>query len=171
MEHPLALFRDSHHIAQDDLANLAGITRQIVVLTEQGVYPTIPPAIIKAIKYEYGPLATRGLNEYHHEWILQELDKVDISPLINIGAPDRLPVGVDTFVDWRNLISDSVSNFGKTVKIQPVTIRKYESGATHNLPVQLQERLQYWGFSGAYIEAVANLPIHGSINDTGEIGQ
>ena len=166
MEHPLAKFRDSHHLSQDDLANLAGITRQIITLTEQGVYPTIPPAIIKALKYEFGPLATRGLQESHEEWIHRELDAVDVRPLMHIEMnhiePDRLPVGVNSFVQWRNLISDSVSAFGKLVKIQPVTIRKYESGATHNLPVQLVDRLKDWGFSEAYIDAVANLPIHGS---------
>lgn len=167
MEHPLASFRDSHHISQDDLANLAGITRQIITLTEQGVYPEIPPAIIKAIKLEFGPLATRGLNEFHHEWIDWALNQVDIAPLINIDAPDQLPVGVRSFVQWRNLISDSVSSFGKTVKIQPVTIRKYESGATHNIPVQLVERLEHWGFSRAYIKAVANLPITGAYNGNG----
>lgn len=150
------------------MANLAGITRQIITLTEQGVYPEIPPAIIKTIKTEFGPLAARELPQEHSAWIKSALDATDISLWLNTTDPDRLPVGkyygipVQSFVEWRDLISDSVSNFGKIVKIQPVTIRKYESGATHNLPVQLVERLQHWGFSDLYIKRVSELPITGA---------
>lgn len=175
MEHPLALFRNEHHLSQDDLANMAGITRQIVTLTEQGIYSEIPPSIVQAIKDEFGLLSIAHLSEEHHKWIDEELDKVDISPWlarkyetsaesVEYGFPN-----VDSFVSWRNLISSSVSNFGKIVKIQPVTIRKYESGATNNLPVQLVERLRYWGFSDAYIRSVSALPISGKLNQNGKL--
>lgn len=158
MNHPLAEFRTEHHLSQDDLANLAGITRQIVTMTEQGIYPEIPPSIIKAIKDEYGVFATLHLPEEHAKWIDAELDKVNVEPWVQDVLQNQMPI---SFVEWRNEVSDSVSNFGKLVKIQPVTIRKYESGATNNLPVQLVERLRYWGFSDAYIQSVSALPITG----------
>lgn len=160
MDHPLAQFRNQHHLSQDELANLSGITRQIVTFTEQGIYPEIPPSIINGIKEEYGLLATTSLQEKHQEFIKNELDQLDIRPWLGLANgvdPHFVPAG--TFVEWRNLISSSVTNFGKLLKIQPITIRKYESGQTHNLPIQLVERLKYFGFSDQYIASVARLPI------------
>lgn len=154
---------------------MAGITRQIVTMTEQGIYPDIPPSIIRAIKDEFGLLSVGNLQADHHKWIDAELDKVDIAPWlerktdIRVGPTEYGFPNVGSFVEWRNLVSDSVSSFGKLVKIQPVTIRKYESGATNNLPVQLVERLKYWGFSDAYIQSVSALPITGETNRNGGI--
>lgn len=161
MEHPLVEFRTSHHLSQDDVANFCGITRQIILLCEQGIYPEIPPAILKGVKDEFGQLATYDWPEKHTAWIKQELDKVDIRPLVgDFGIMTQTgKLSVHSFIEWRNLISTSVSNFGKLIKIQPVTIRKYESGATNNLPIQLVERLRHWGFSEAYIDSVSRLPI------------
>jgi transcriptional regulator with XRE-family HTH domain len=160
MEHPLVTFRNSHHLSQDDLANLCGITKQIVTFAEQGIYPELPPAIMKGIRDEYGLFATEGFQEKNSTYIRQELDKLDISVWLGIhnGDPDVVPAR--SFVEWRSLISSSVTNFGKLVKIQPITIRKYESGKTHNLPIQLEERLKYFGFSNEYIRKVGQLPIN-----------
>jgi len=155
-DHPLAIFREKNHLSQDDVANICGITRQIVVFTEQGIYPEIPPSIIKGIKSEYGMLETLNWQHLQDVWIDEELEKVDIAPWLGEGLGD---VPANSFVEWRNLISTSISNFGKLLKIQPVTIRKYESGATNNLPIQLVERLRHWGFSDEYINAVSALPV------------
>lgn len=165
--HPLAKFREVNHLSQDDVANLCGITRQIVLFTEQGIYPEIPPSILNGVKSEYGMLETLSWPNLHSAWIKEELDKVDIRPWIgpfDSEGHSAFPEDVNSFVAWRNLVSDSVSGFGKLMKIQPVTIRKYESGATNNLPIQLVERLQHWGFSDEYINKVSALPITGGNN-------
>lgn len=156
--HPIAQFRELHHLSQDDVANFCGITRQIITLCEQGVYPEIPPSIIKGFQNEFGQLTTYNWQEKHTAWINSELDKVNIEPWVQDMLQQQMP---DSFIAWRNEVSNSVSNFGKLMKIQPVTIRKYESGATNNLPIQLVERLRHWGFSQSYIDAVASLPIGG----------
>lgn len=160
MEHPIVEFRKEHHISQDELANTCGITRQILVFAEQGIYPELPPSIIDGIKDEYGLLSTADFQEKNTAYIRQELDALDIRPWLGHtnGDPDMVPA--NSFVEWRNLISDSVTNFGKLIKIQPITIRKYESGKTHNLPIQLVERLRYFGFSEQYISRVRSLPIN-----------
>ena len=158
MEHPLVVFREEHHLSQDDLANTCGITRQIVTFAEQGIYPELPPSIINGIKDEYGLFATESFQKRNKEYIKQELDKLDITSWILSPAWFNDPDA--SFVKWRNRIATSVTNFGKLIKIQPITIRKYESGATHNLPKQLVERLHYFGFSDEYIDRVRRLPIN-----------
>ena len=158
MEHPLVVFRNQHHLSQDDLANLCGITKQIVTFAEQGIYPELPPAIMKGIQNEYGLFATESFQTKSKEYIQQELAKLDISSWINPEFPNDVPAR--SFVEWRSRIAGSVTNFGKVIKIQPITIRKYESGKTHNLPIQLEERLRSFGFSPEYIRKVGQLPIN-----------
>jgi hypothetical protein len=129
-----------------------------VTFAEQGIYPELPPAILKGIRDEYGLFATEGFPEKNQAYIRQCLDELDIRSWIDPSNGDMVPAR--SFVEWRSLISQSVTNFGKLVKIQPITIRKYESGKTHNLPIQLEERLKYFGFSPEYIRRVGALPIN-----------
>lgn len=177
---PLVLIREELNLSQDDLANAAGITRQIVTTTEAGVFSDIPPAILNALKDDFG-IPAAPLNDSYRHWIKAELNTINVSAITYVtrtpvigenGIVEKdiveitIPVGITTFREWRAALSqdngiatDSLSGFGKLIKVQPVLIRKYESGKTKSLPGPLVERLLFWGFSEAYLSELAGLPI------------
>ena len=172
---PLVIIRESIALSQDDLANSAGITRQIVTMTEAGIYSEIPPAILNALSDDFG-IDTAALNLEYKKWVTQQICALNVREITSIERISelnkkdilhvRIPVGIKSFREWRNVLCesngyhmDSLSSFARMVKIQPVTIRKYETGKTKKLPVQLVERLQDWGFPQEYINELAALPI------------
>ena len=164
--HPLAEYRHSIHYSQDDLANACGITRQIVTNTEAGIYSEVPPSILKGLREELGatPKEIDALADAHRNWILDELAGLNIGPLINEEDYLQLPASVGSFTQWRELLSDSIAGFAKLMKLQPITIKKYETGQTNNLPQQLVDRLLGFGFDIEYINRIALLPIKGPTN-------
>ena len=164
--HPLAEYRHSIHYSQDDLANVCGITRQIITNTEAGIYSEIPPSILKGLREELGatPKEIDALAEAHRQWIIDELAALNISPLIDEHGDHFFPVGIGSFTQWRELLSDSIAGFAKLMKLQPITIKKYETGQTNNLPQQLVDRLLGFGFHIEYINRIALLPIKGPTN-------
>lgn len=173
---PLVLIREEHSLSQDDLANSAGITRQIVTTTESGIFSDIPPAILDALEFDFG-VDRVMLNHRYHEWLKAELNLVNVANVTSItrtpGADGKdrikvsIPVGIKSFREWRrelcagNRVGDptALSGFGKLIKMQPVLIRKYEDGRTKSLSQPLVDRLKFWGFPDEYLSELAGLPI------------
>ncbi len=141
-ENPVKDARLSVGLTQREMASLAGVTEQVVLKTEQGLYPSIPPSMYGVLKV-LDPNADLDQVAFQYEnWILQELGHVKLP---SVGSYDT-PVG---FISWRahvcllNNVQNSVSGFCKLMKINPYVIQKYEAGRLKQTPVQLVERIAY----------------------------
>lgn len=171
---PIAKIRYEHAISQVDLAEYADITRQIVTDTEAGIFNKIPPALLSCLKDEYA-IDPIELQAQYIEWIRAELNQINVREIMTVhrhgpsltSVETAIPVGINSFREWRAMLCKSngvvnytsLAGFGKLIKVQPVTIRKYETGKTHSLPEPLVVRLTVWGFPTSYLAALASLPI------------
>lgn len=144
-ENPVKTLRVSCGLTQRALASLAGVTEQVVLKTEQGLYPSIPPSMY-AVARVLDPSIDLDVMAFQYEqWILQELNTVRL-PLASESVQYDTPVG---FINWRahvcllNHVQNSVNGFCKLMKINPYVIQKYEAGRLKQVPVQLIERIAY----------------------------
>lgn len=159
MKNPVLAFREENSLTQDQLANYAEVTRQVVTKAEAGLFDYIPPSIMNVmIAYEGAAAHERELA--YTEWI-------DFTLKETVTPDTFLPVGqwvaeeVYSFVDWRYSVRSSVNGFCTLMKIQPIIISNYEKGKTQNLPELLKQRLRTVGVTETYILELERLPRHG----------
>lgn len=159
MKNPVAEFRELNSLTQDQLANYAEVTRQVVTKAEAGLFDYIPPSLMRVIEAYEGAAASERQLAYT-EWI-------DSTLKANVTADMFPPVGewfaeeINSFVDWRFTINQSVNGFCTMMKIQPIIISNYEKGKTQNLPELLKQRLRTVGVTETYILELERLPNHG----------
>lgn len=140
---PISQIRKELRLTQKELAIRAGITEQVVLKAEQGLYPTLPPSLLRTVAYLTGLSQTRVETNYE-EWIKSELSHVKLPSASHHMVTDRI-----NFVNWRstvcgmNQVPDSVNSFCKLMKIHPYVIQKYESGKMKGVPIQLIERIVF----------------------------
>lgn len=140
---PLRAYRDEYHLSQRALASLCGITEQVILKAEQGVFPTVPPSILAGLNTLTGD-SKEDIEKSYEDWINRELHKV------------KLPVGrngsIRDFVLFRywmtqvcnmNEVPDTVNSFCSLIKIHPYVIQKWIGGKMKEVPQQLVERVDY----------------------------
>lgn len=138
---PLKQYREEYNLSQKDLADRAGITEQVILKAEQGMYPTIPPALLWALCNITGYSST-AIEKSYEEWIWEALHNVKL-PL----NADKMVTDHVLFRDWMgstcalNDVADNVNSFCRLMKIHPYVISKYVSGKMKGVPVQLVERI------------------------------
>jgi DNA-binding XRE family transcriptional regulator len=161
MKNPVAEFREENSLTQEQLANYAGVTRQVVTKVEAGLFDYIPPSIMNVITAYRGAEGLASEREYI-QWIDQEVKALDKGIFPPVGKEAMYtPIPIKTFIDWRYHISESVNGFCTLLKIQPIIISNYEKGKTQNLPEILKTRLRTAGLSEVYILELERLPRHG----------
>ncbi len=142
---PIKAYRAEYHLSQRDLASLCGVTEQVVLKAEQGVFPTMPPSLLEGIHTLSGD-SKINIEASYEDWIKRELS--------NVGLPDRdhdrMLVDYIIFKDRYlpevcriNSVPVSISGFCSIVKIHPYVIQKYVSGKMKETPRQLLERIEY----------------------------
>lgn len=166
---PVFLFRQENNLTQEQLANYADVTRQVVTKVEAGLFDYIPPSIMAVMQAYLGTEALAAEREYL-KWIDSQVRVIPLStfPPVGIGGEaidkdgiNHAELVVRTFIDWRYSISESVNGFCTLMKIQPIIISNYEKGKTQNLPEILKTRLRTAGLSEVYILELERLPHHG----------
>lgn len=141
MENPIIAFRKDRRETQRTLADIAGITEQVVLKAEQGMYPTLPPALLQGLQDITGFNKHRIEQEYEG-WIQDELHKVKLPSVGNHMVTDYL-----LFNEWRsvvcniNHVPDNINSFCRLLKIHPYVIQKYSAGKMKGVPIQLIERI------------------------------
>jgi len=159
MKNPVAAFREENSLTQDQLANYAEVTRQVVTKTEAGLFDYIPPSIMRVIEaYEGAAASDRQLA--YTEWIDSTL-KQTVNPELFPPVGEWFAEEINSFVDWRFTVNQSVNGFCTLMKIQPIIISNYEKGKTQNLPELLKQRLRTVGVTETYILELERLPNHG----------
>lgn len=139
---PIKRIRETAGKTQKDYASLAGITEQVVLKVEQGLYPTLPPSIHRVAAMLSITETMEGIEDEYEEWIKQELKSVKLPNTI-------LPVSPSDMVTWRSIVCrlneqpNSVVALCKLLKINPYVIQKFEAGRMKQTPLQLAERIAY----------------------------
>ena len=159
MKNPVAAFREENSLTQDQLANYAEVTRQVVTKVEAGLFDYIPPSIMNVIEaYEGADAKERQLK--YTEWI-DTILKETVTPGTFVPVGQWNAEEINSFLDWRFSVNQSVNGFCTLMKIQPIIISNYEKGKTQNLPELLKQRLRTVGVSETYILELERLPAHG----------
>lgn len=140
---PIKAYREEFHLSQRALASLCGITEQMILKVEQGVFPTLPPAVLKGLSTLTND-SQSDIEQSYEDWIKRELKKV------------TLPVGRDgairdflLFKQWMDEVCDlnevpqTINSFCSVIKLHPYVIQKWAAGKMKEVPRQLVERVQY----------------------------
>jgi DNA-binding XRE family transcriptional regulator len=138
---PIKEIREGAHLSQREAASIAGITEQVVLKAEHGMYPTLPPSILKAFASISGEEA--NTIEYRYEkWIDEELRKIKLPSSVDIAHPSEF-LHFRSVVTKLNGVPDTTNSFCKLFKMNPYVIQKFEGGRLKQTPLQLVERIAY----------------------------
>lgn len=141
MINPLKQMREEAHLSQREAASIAGITEQVILKAENGVYPTLPPSILGAFSTISGE--SKNVIEYRYEkWIDEELRKVKL-PSVGIPSTPEEYISFRAQVAKLNEVPDTDNAFAKLFKINPYVIQKFSAGRLKQTPLQLVERIAY----------------------------
>lgn len=146
IQNPIKKIREELNLTQKEYAKLACVTEQVVLKAEQGLYPTLPPSIMRVAVTESN-LSVGLIEAMYEDWILQELRDVKLPTTF---VPSQVGFYTpDQFIGWRavvcrmNGVPNSVNGFCKLFKINPYVIQKYEGGKMKSIPLQLVERIAF----------------------------
>ena len=142
---PIKAYRTEYHLSQRDLASLCGITEQVVLKAEQGVFPTMPPSLLEGL-YTLTGDSKVNIEKSYEDWIKREL--------VSVGLPDRSNdrmlldhiIFKDSYLPQVcsiNNVPITINSFCSIIKIHPYVIQKYVSGKMKETPRQLLERIEY----------------------------
>lgn len=143
---PIKAYRNEYNLSQRDLASLCGITEQVVLKAEQGVFPTMPPSLLEGLATLTSDSKT-NIEQSYEDWIKRELRSVDLPA---DRHTDNLLRDFVLFKDKYlptvcrlNNVPVTISSFCALIKIHPYVIQKYVSGKMKETPRQLLERIEY----------------------------
>ena len=95
---PITMIRKVFRITQRDIALRARITEQVVLKAEQGLYPTLPPSLLRVCA-NIADESERDFEKQYEEWIQDELFMVKLPSVGNHMVTDRI-----LFLDWMNTV-------------------------------------------------------------------
>ena len=147
------------------LAELAGVTYQVVHRTDLALFEKIPPSLLVFMvdhsnKYiDYPVLYSNWRKFVEAQHILAEKNKAwkDTRHWTVEDPEDVLSTSILTFRQWRERHFDSLMNFAKMVLINPTILANYESGQTKTLPVVLRKQFVKFGMKEELIKKVEKL--------------
>lgn len=140
---PVKTYREEYKLSQRDLASLCGITEQVILKVEQGVFPTLPPSVLKGLSTLTGDSAT-NIELSYEDWVKRALKDVDL-PAGRDGAIRDFVL----FKTWMeevcelNGVPPTINSFCGVIKLHPYVIQKYVAGKMKEVPRQLVERVDF----------------------------
>ena len=142
---PIKAYRAEYHLSQRDLSSLCGITEQVVLKAEQGVFPTMPPSLLEGLATLTGDSKTH-IEQSYEDWIKRELRTVDLPDSLSDKLLRDHILFKDSYlpaVCRLNNVPVTINSFCALIKIHPYVIQKYVSGKMKETPRQLLERIEY----------------------------
>lgn len=142
---PIKAYRTEYHLTQRELASLCGITEQVILKAEQGVFPTLTPSILRGLETLTGD-SKENIEKSYEDWILRELATVDLPDGTSDGIIRDHLLFKDKYLPMvchLNNVPVTINSFCSLVKIHPYVIQKYASGKMKEAPKQLLERIRY----------------------------
>lgn len=160
--HPLRLLRRRHGLEMKELARLAGVSRATVSQIEEGRTKK-PNVRVVAVLSRLSGVSVDELLERVDAWRSKE--SAELLPrrglaVLNLPA-DALPGLYDSFGAWRGEFSDNPTHFASILRINRMTVAKYErgefvGGMPDSLAYALVARL---GLSDEYVDALGGLSV------------
>ena len=144
MKNPVKEVREEHNLTQKAMASLAGVTEQVVLRAESGMFGELPPSIIQAVRTLTGDDSDE-ITETYKNWVEYELKQVRLPD----GSADKMVLDRETFIEWMNTVcamNDTPSTsvgFCKLFKMHPYVIDKWIGGRLKSAPIQLIQRLAH----------------------------
>lgn len=140
---PIKAYRAEYYLSQRDLSSLCGITEQVVLKAEQGVFPTMPPSLLEGLHTLTGDSKTH-IEFSYEDWIKRELRSVDLPTGRDAAIKDPVffKIWMKDMCDLNN-VPTTINSFCSLIKIHPYVIQKYVSGKMKEAPRQLLERIEY----------------------------
>ena len=144
MMNPIKKVREESKLTMKAFASLAGVTEQNVVRAESGMFGSLPPSILKAVRALTG-LDERDTLAAYEEWVEEELKNVRLPD----PHSDRMILDRVSFIEWKNNVCTlndmphTTVAFCKLFKLHPYVIDKWEGGKLKSAPLQLVQRLAH----------------------------
>lgn len=159
-DHPIRLARITAGLSQNQLATKAGVHRSALTAIEDGRTRRPSKALLGTIA------SILDIPESHLE---SEIEKWLSNPqLTNLtpAAKNLLEVPpyvlnqyYPTFATWRKELAKTPTAFASMLRINPATVRDYESGKTQTMPDVMSGRLlTVVGISAEYLVELEGLP-------------
>lgn len=160
--HPLRVIRRRHGLEMKELARLAGVSRATVSQIEEGRTKKPNARVVAVLARLAGedPLALLARVE---SWAGQRLE--DLVPRRALAAlqlpPESLKDLYPSFVAWRGEFADNPTRFASFLKINRLTVAKYERGGfVGGMPDSLAHALvDKLKLSDEYLLAVEDLHV------------
>lgn len=162
-DHPLRIARLRVGISQESLAKRAGVQRSAISAIEDGRTKKPTERLIAAI----APLVSLTSAELENDiqtWLSAPIEAPLKPSAINLLAIPPYVLGqyYPTFKAWRQEIAATPTALASMLRINPATIRDYESGKLQALPDSLARQMlkafEKHGFSPEYLAAIESLP-------------
>lgn len=146
---PVKVAREENNLSQNAFASLAGVTPQVVVRSELGMYPELNPTIERTIRTLTGKPDTEIEREYQL-YILSELATVKLPLSIPLDAETlrRQISTIEGMLQFRkdltsaNEVSDSNYSLCKLLKVHIYPIERFLKGRKDTPPIQILERME-----------------------------
>jgi transcriptional regulator with XRE-family HTH domain len=160
--HPLRVIRRRHGLEMKELARLCGVSRATISQIEEGRTKKPNAKVIEFLAKIEG-VSVVSLSEAVDVWrdsaLLDLLPKRAASVLLIL--PEDLPKLYPSFQAWRSEFSDNPTHFASLLRINRMTVAKYERGGfVGGLPDSLARALSArLGLSGEYLSSLEELHI------------
>lgn len=160
--HPLRVLRRRHGLEMKELARLAGVSRATVSQIEEGRTKN-PNAKVVAVLARMSGSTPEVLLEQVRAWRdvpLTELLPARAASMLKLDPP-LLSQFYRSFAHWRGEFSDNPTHFASVLRINRMTVAKYErgefvGGMPDSLAHALHSRL---GVTMEYVQALEGLPV------------
>ena len=144
MKNPVKEVREEHNLTQKAFASLAGVTEQVVLRAESGMFGELPPSMVQAVHTLTGEDSDEITASYSR-WVEYELSQVKLPD----GSADKMVLDRSTFIEWMGTVCamndtpNTSVGFCKLFKMHPYVIDKWISGRLKSAPIQLIQRLAH----------------------------
>ena len=159
-DHPLRLARITAGLSQNQLAQKAGVHRSALTAIEDGRTKRPTPKLTQTLA---------GILDVPASYLESEIEKWLSNPRVASLTPAaknllEVPPYVlsqyyPSFIAWRTELAKTPTAFASMLRLNPATVRDYESGKTVSMPDVLSGRLlTVLGVSTDYLVELEGLP-------------
>lgn len=120
-ENPLRRIRRSHNLTQKEVAIGAGITPQVVLKAEQGLYGMVPPRLISVLS-EISEIGEKDLEERYKKWQAEKR----LESRAEVLSKLCIPTGGISYGEFRRTVAGSTNAFCRLLCLHPAQWTRLE---------------------------------------------
>lgn len=160
--HPLRMIRRRHGLEMKELARRCGVSRATISQIEEGRTKKPNVKVVEFLANLEG-VSVGSLDQSIGDW--RDSLLVDLLPkravAVLMVVPEDLPLYYTSFKVWRSEFSDNPTHFASLLRINRMTVAKYERGGfVGGLPDSLARALSSrLNLSAEYLSSLEELPV------------